>query len=222
MYDFNAVAWLLCSCVVVRGLYVVVHHLLEPASSKYASLERGRQMYVQKNLVKSAYLALLTVYAIWYVVWPAFIDNVWDSVVIHRIAALYVSNDYVGLTFVPNLPKTTRIHHVVTIVFVFASFGLDFQDSDIAQAMFVYTLASASAYLVNFHLAIRWLCKRKQLAWLRHMAGAIYGTCCGISWSWHIWWCWTRDTPTIYHLLYLMLLAWIVWDDIVLMRWLTA
>lgn len=134
---------------------------------------------------------------------------------------MYVSNDIVGLVCVENLPKTTRIHHIVTTVLVFVSLGLDFQDNEIAQAMLIYTMASAAAYVVNFHLGVRWLCAKHELRWLRLGAGFIYVMCCGISWSWHVYWMCTTANFNMYHVGYLLIMGWIVYDDIILMRWLT-
>ena len=221
-YDYHAIAWLLSSCVVVRLMYACVHYILETRNKKYATLPLDRQMYIQKNLVKSTYLAALTAFATIFVVWPVVSDNVWDNYLIHRLAVLYVSNDMVGLVCVNSLPKTTRIHHIVTSVLVMISLGLDFQSSDIAQAMLVYTMASSTAYMVNFHLGVRWLCARDELRWLRYTAAAIYVLCCGASWSWHAHWLYTSSSIHAYHFLYLALLSWIVRDDIILMRWLTA
>ncbi len=52
--------------------------------------------------------------------------------------------------------------------------------------MFIYAVASAAAYIVNFYLAIRWLGRRHSLHWLRRIAGGIYVGCCALSWSWHL------------------------------------
>ncbi len=221
-YDYYAILWLVASCMFVRAMYVVVHRVLESQNKKYCTLPLARQMYIQKNLVKSTYLACLTVFASVFVVWAVVTLNVWDNYLIHRLAALYVSNDMVGLICVDSLPKTTRLHHMVTSILVMISLGLDFQSSDIAQAMLVYTMASATAYMVNFHLGVRWLCARDELRWLRYTAAAIYVTCCASSWSWHVYWLCTSNSIHVYHLLYLVLMSWIVRDDIILMRWLTA
>jgi len=221
MYDYTAILWLFFSCLFVRGMYIAMDHYALSLNEKYNSLPEERQMYIQKNLVKSTYLAILTVYATVFVVWPIVSFQYWDNYTIHRLAAMYVSNDIVGLVCVENLPKTTRIHHIVTTVLVFVSLGLDFQDNEIAQAMLIYTMASAAAYVVNFHLGVRWLCAKHELRWLRLGAGFIYVMCCGISWSWHVYWMCTTANFNMYHVGYLLIMGWIVYDDIILMRWLT-
>ena len=222
MYDYSAILWLLNSCLVVRGMYLVMHKYALTLNVKYNSLPKERQLYIQKNLVKSTYLAILTIYATVFVIWPIVSFEYWDNYTIHRLAAMYVSNDIVGLVCVENLPKTTRIHHLVTTVLVFVALGLDFQHNEIAQAMLVYTMASAAAYVVNFHLGVRWLCAKDELRWLRLGAGFIYVICCSVSWSWHVYWTLTTANFNAYHLGYLLIMVWIVYDDIILMRWLTV
>ena len=215
-YDYNAILWLFSSCLFVRYLYFMTDVLLFShekyatlffSRDRYAALSLVRRKYIQKNLIKSIYLAVLTMVAAATIVLPIWRDNNWDNWMIHRLAALYVSNDIVGLICVEELPQTTRIHHIVSTVMVMTSFGIDFQTSDIGQAMLVYTMASASAYIVNFHLAIRWLCQRDSLKSFRLFTGIIYVICCAFSWSWHIWWMFTRASLTLSHCLYIALLS---------------
>ena len=219
MYDYYAVIWFLLSCVFVRSMYFVVDKRLKKYK-RYANLPRFRQMYIQKNLIKSIYLAFLTLYAFFAVILQIVNTDTWDNYIIHRLAALYVSNDFVGLVCVDNLPKTTRIHHIVTTILVSAALSIDFQTSDIGKAMLVYTMASASAYIVNLHLAVRWLWPPNTLRWLRYISGAIYALCCCLSWIWHLIWIVSADI-SLYHLCYLLMLGWIIRDDIILMQWLT-
>lgn len=221
MYDYDALYWFLSSCIFVRAMYNVLHYHMPQYSSKYLGLPRFKQMYVQKNIIKSAYLAILTVFSSVKIIGPIFSHGHWNTYIIHRVAALYVSNDFVGLVSVDKLPTTTRIHHIVTTILVFSSWSMDFNTSDIGQAMLVYTMASASAYIVNLHLAVRLLFKRHKLIRLRYCAAAIYMTSCAGSWIWHLVWAFSRASFNIYHLMYFLLLGCIVRDDIILMQWLT-
>lgn len=221
MYDYNAIYWFCGSCVLVRIMYYYVHLSLKKHTHTYNNLPTFRQMYIQKNFIKSFYLALLTVYATFKVVWPIVHKDQWNTYVIHRLAALYVSNDFTGLVCVDRLPQTTKIHHIVTTILVFVALDLDFQTSDIGQAMLVYTMASSAAYIVNLHLAVRWLWPKDALKVLRYIAAAVYVSTCAMSWSWHLWWAITRASFHLGHVFYFLLLGWIVRDDIILMQWLT-
>jgi len=222
MYDYDAVYWFIGSCIFVRAMYYVVDRTFYTNVDKYKDLPLFRQMYIQKNIVKSIYLAILTVYATFKIIIPIYKNGIWNTYTIHRLAALYGSNDFVGLVSVDKLPKTTRIHHIVSTILVFTALSLDFQESDIGQAMLVYTMASAAAYVVNFHLAIRLLFQNSNVERMRYTAGAIYMICCGCSWSWHLYWAFSRAHFNIYHLMYFLLLGAIVRDDIILMQWLSS
>jgi len=221
MYDYYALPWFIISCVTVRCMYICIDYNLRKNSRKYISLPEFRQMYIQKNFIKSIILAVLTLYALFAVILPIVRYNEWDTYRIHRLACIYVSNDFTGLVCVNKLPQTTRIHHLITTILVFCSLSIDFQTSEIGKAMLVYTMASASAYIVNFHLAVRWLWPQHSLRWLRYTAGFIYVTACIMSWTWHIWWIYNVSFINIYHTMYFLLLGWIVRDDIILMQWLT-
>lgn len=220
MYDYDAFYWFISSCIFVRFMYNIIHMYIPKFRPKYIHLPKFRQMYIQKNLVKSLYLAILTVVASFNIILPIYLYGIWDNYTIHRLAALYVSNDFVGLVCVDKLPMTTRIHHIVTTILVFSSWSMDFNTSDIGQAMLVYTMASASAYIVNLHLAVRLLFEKDELFRLRNIAAGIYMSCCAGSWTWHIIWAFSRATFNTYHVMYFLLLGCIVRDDIILMQWL--
>jgi hypothetical protein len=222
MYNYNALLLGLFSCSFVRTCYYVVDHLLHKQNVYYDNLMEHRRLYVQKNIVKSVYLACMVVCATVTVVIPILTENHWKTELIHYFAVMYGSNDLVGLLCVPKLPSTTKIHHCVSTFLVLVSLSIDFQHSEIGQSMLVYTYASASAYIVNLHLGVRLLDTRGQYERLRYTAGVVYAITCAWSWSWHVWWAYTRPRLFWYHIVYISLLLWIVRDDIILMRWLTS
>lgn len=217
MYDYGALLWFLFSCLIIRGAYNVVRIGMCLASRRYSRQPRHRQLYVAKNLIKACYLAILAVVAAWLVVVPIVVDDVWNTFIIHRLAVLYVSNDFMGLVLVDRLPSTTKIHHVVTTVLVFTSLSLDFQTSDIAQAMLVYTYGASCAYAVNAYLGLRvvW-----SLPNIRKKAGVTYLVCLVVTWWWQLRWVWSRPEWGVRHLLYGVCIGFIVRDDIILLRWL--
>lgn len=221
MYNQRALFWGGCFCIMVRLLYHVVHAFLSALSPKYSNMAVHRQMYVQKNMVKSVVLALMLPPALVFIAYPIWQHGVWHTMHIHYFAVLYGANDFVGLVCVDKLPKTTRVHHIVCTFLVLTSLALDFNVSPVAQSMLVYTFFAASSYIVNFHLAIRWLFPRGELQRLRLIAAVVYAVCCVVSWCWQVWWVW--HTPLEwYHCLYIGLMFWIVRDDIILMQWLVS
>lgn len=218
MYDYFAILWFLFSCMVVRISYDCVDYMLNRHGLiKYRQLPKYRQRYIQKNIVKSVSLVLLLIYAMLMTLNDIY-HNKWDNYVLHRIAVMYVSNDFTALLCIEKLPQTTIIHHCISSLFVLASLSLDFETSDIAQAMFIYCLSSASAYIVNLHLAFRFLFDKSKLELLRRSAATIYLLACLCSWSWHVIWACTRPNWTVWHFLYILFLFMIVRDDLVLIN----
>ena len=143
--DWDALLIGLLSCGAVRGAYTLLDARLRVHARAYATLKPHKQKYVVKNMIKAMYLAVLLAGAVPLVLVPIARDGHWYSARIRRFGMLYVSNDAVGLACVPRLPTTTRIHHCVTICLVVAAMAIDFQTSDVGQAMLVYTVASAAA-----------------------------------------------------------------------------
>ena len=217
MYDYGALFWFIFSCVAILCTYDGMHIVMCALSIKYVRLQKHRQRYVVKNLIKAFYLLVLSTYATVFVVFPILIDDVWDTHAIHRLAVLYVSNDFIGLVHVGRLPLTTKIHHVVSTVLVFTCLSLDFQTSDIAQAMLVYTYGASCAYVVNAYLGLRVIWS---LPDLRKRAGSIYFTCLVLTWWWQLRWAWTLPEWGVRHFLYVACIFFIVRDDIILLRWL--
>jgi hypothetical protein len=221
MFNYVALQIGVIFCFLVRGLYYVVDVILAGRNDFYNALPNDKKMYVQKNLVKSFILACILPFASVTIIYPIWHFNIWYTEYIHIFAVLYGANDFVGLICVDNLPKTTRVHHIISTTLVITALTLDFKTSEVGQSMLVYTFFAASAYSVNFHLAARWLFKRGQKRWLRYGTGIVYTICCVMSWLWQIRWMYNTQLHW-YHVVYIWLMLWIVRDDIILMRWLTS
>ena len=153
------------------------------------------------------------------VVIPAFVYDEWKTSYIHMFGCMYVCHDFVGLLRVPKLSINTRLHHIVSVILLLCSFQLDFATSTLGQSMFMYTVCSAGSFIVNFYLALRLDNSFGDLIRLRRLSFYIYLCCCAINWGWHIKWTFIT-TFTITHYVYICLLAFIVYDDVVLLQWL--
>jgi hypothetical protein len=133
----------------------------------------------------------------------------------------YSSNDFIALTCVEKLSPTTKNHHRVTILMSLVSLGIDYTTSTLGRMLFVYTLASSSAFIVNYYLGMRFLEDKEKTKDLKLMARNIYGVSLLSNWTWHLYW----STNYYYllgpeHFIYFFMLFWIVKDDIILFKWL--
>lgn len=204
----------LCSCYVIHRAYSILIDHLEDVTPNFSRLNDVKKHYVVKNLIKAVYLCVLSIIGLplmvcaWYNYWP----NAW----IQSIAGLYCSNDIMGLYKVKELPTSTRLHHTVTFVFLLATFMTDFQQSSVGQMLFVYTYCSALCFPVNAYLGLRLCFEAGDVAGVKKLAKYVYSAMCMINWT--LQYCMMHRT--VYHLAYLGLLLFIVYDDIYLLRWL--
>ena len=194
---------LLISCICLYNVYGVMCHYLS---------DLPRRNYVVKNVVKSFVLCLLVLASF------VFLRD-WDNDTIKSFAALYVSNDLMALIVCRNtLPTSTRLHHLTSVLFLFAAFQTDFIQSNTAQMLFYYTYASAWAFPVNLYLGLR-LCFQRRPAYLDtllRICKFIYPTICIVNWTYQLY----LFDFTYTSMLYAMFLTMIVYDDVVLIKWL--
>ena len=219
-YDFPALFLLGGLCVLLKPTYFLMDKGLQNIE-KYNKLPLDKRKYVIKNFIKSFQLIIIAWVMMKPLIIPALYHNQWDNRLIHITGAIYTSNDLMGLIMVKKLPYSTKAHHAITTALCLTSFGIDFQTSQLGRMMFVYTLASAHAYLVNFYLGVRLIVEKNKLKLLRISSRNIYFICCLFNWGWHILWVFNNyGIINIGHLMYFMLLFWIVKDDIILLSWL--
>ncbi len=200
------------SSIVLFFSYTHTQHYLRHHNIRFSRLSENRQFYVVKNITKGIYLAFLVLFGFFFIIYPIF-NNHYNNNTIRMFASLYVSNDFIGLYRVSNLPTSTRLHHTASIVFLLAAWTIDFQTSVVGQMLLLYTYFSAIAFPVNLYLGLR-MCY--DVPRLRKIAKYIYSISCAL--NWYIQYQWFTVEPSV--MAYVTLLSVIVFDDIVLLRWL--
>jgi len=220
-YDYKAVNTVIGSSTMVLCLYPIVKSYLHLNYENFNLLPKHKQYYVVKNLIKSSMLLILCGITVPTIIIPVYTNGMWSNYWCHRLGILYTTNDFMGLLLVDKLPKTTQNHHKITTILCIISLGIDFQTSTLGQMLFVYTIASASSYLVNFYLGARLLYKENKLQIVKKQARNIYFVSCVVNWGWHIVWC-VRNYNLLYiqHLIYFLFLTFIIKDDLILLGWL--
>ena len=217
----------LFNLIIVFSLYVFTYIFLEENNKIFQKLKLNKQLYVVKNLVKSFNLGYISIVYSKTLINYMITDN-YNMELIRNIASLYVSNDIMALALVPNLPKTTKIHHSITTFLLGYTMTVDYNDiSNPGKLMLIYTLLSSYSFLVNFYLGIRFLeqknTKNKLIKYSRAASFYTYTTCCFINWSIHCFILLSRIISLQYNLQYLAytgMLYFIVKDDLILMSWL--
>lgn len=219
--------YLIIFSIVVLLFYGVFHKILV-FSPEYQSLSYNKKCYVLKNLTKSLMLFLILVFFMNDLFVPA-LYNTWNNEYANLFANAYVSNDFVGLLIVPKLPKSTKMHHIISTSLLLYSYTINFQEENVGRWMFIYTLMSTFPFLVNSYLGLRFIQTKENsninifIDKIRVMAYYIYLSTCFFNWLVHG----LLVSNKIYnfnlelpYIIYLFLLIPIINDDLILLNWL--
>ena len=147
----------------------------------------------------------------------------WNTDNIKYLGAIYSSTDMVSMFKVSKMQINTIVHHIIVqILFFISLFILDFNIETLALGIVIYAIFSTLAFLVNIYLALRLTIKSKFI--LKVLATAsciIYQICCFVNWFFQIHFLFTNcDINVAARILYFLLLGLIIFDDIVLIKFL--
>ena len=206
----------LISCVGLHHAYTKLDGELTKFDT-YRSLDEDRQVYVVKNVLKGFYLALIAFASVYWLI-PDILRGTWDSSVLQTFASMYVSNDIVGLHKV-KLHTSTRMHHMTAAIFLMAAWCADFQTSTTAKMLALYTIFSALTFMVNLYLGLRFVLDEDMpvMVKLKRHAKWSYVIFCMLNWACQMVLAWNNSE--LWLNAYLMGLVFIVWDDIILLKW---
>jgi len=144
--------------------------------SQSESLTPYKRKYIIKNIWKSSILLLILISGS-IAVFDGFFNNIWSNLNFHVWGTVYVSLDLSGLIFVPGLPASTKVHHLVVILLGSLSAFTDYYEPGYYRSILIYTYFSIVPFIVNFYLAYRYLevddvKKRKMVAKLSFLVYA--------------------------------------------------
>jgi len=212
---------------VVFSSYYVANHFMSRLSTSYAAIPADKQFYVLSNLIKSAVLLAYCPSAATTLFRALALDE-WANMRIRNLGVLYAIPDAVSLLLVSRMATSTVVHHLCVVAFMVVNLYIDYEHESIGRALVVYGIFSTFAYLVNLLLASRFLPVLPSVSLvLSALALVIYVSTLGINWLWQIQFLWKLvRSPTLgaAHAasiaIYLCLIALVVRDDIVLVKWL--
>ena len=214
----------------VLGLYIIISVCLS-LNTNYQKIKLEKQMYIIKNVVKSLVLLYVGIFSSIDFIRFIYTEH-FEMNAVYNYASLYVANDFIALLIVPNLPQTTKIHHQITCLFLVYTLHVDFNSiENVGHLLFIYTIFSSYAFLVNFYLGIRFLKNKndtnllinKIIDYSKTYAYYIYAISCIINWIIHIVLLSYRAYLGVFNLHYILysgLLYFIIKDDLILMSWL--
>ena len=202
--------------------YFMVHFFLEKYSTSFRKISQDKKFYTISNILKASMLAAITPFALKNLYLIILYDS-WDTNTLRNLGCVYAIPDFVSLLIVKRMAWTTVFHHVCVFMFNVFSIHNDYNEQNVCRLIVVYAAFSTFAYVVNMLLASRFLGVSGRVSKvLAFLALSVYVLCCAINWTWQAHYLRRlikeNDHWTIY--LYMMLICFVMWDDIVLNRWL--
>jgi len=216
---------------VVFSSYFVADYFLARQSTSYARIPDDKKFYVLSNLIKSAVLTAYTPQAA-YLLYQAIHLDEWSTPRIRSLGVLYAIPDFVSLFLVQRMALTTKAHHICVVIFMVINLYNDYAHENVCRALVVYAVFSTFAYLVNLLLASRFLPVKPRMSLaMSAVALVVYTSCLAINWMWQVGFVaslharkWAdgdaHGVGAIYA--YLAAISMVVYDDVVLTKWLLA
>jgi len=227
----SVACFILLFTIIFIGM-VVGKFVWEKLDKNFATINPShKKWYVVANISKALFLAVLCLsHRYWLGTYRLYFYDRFQTLEVKRCGVIYVATDAVALLMVPKLPRSTIIHHVatITLVGIVTTMNLGVKGWDgllgVTKMAVLYAVFSTVAFSVNAYLALRVVySKAAWLNWLAKVSLGTYLLCCAFNWTIHVVWLLNLIISfqySIYNLLYCGVIATIIHDDIVLIKWL--
>jgi len=202
--------------------YYAVDIYLQISYEKYFNYDDKRKNYILKNFIKTYVLKYITVWTIPLV--PLVPLNIYDMTsIIQLVGCIYTCGDTIAL-FKVKLSKSTKIHHTITSSVNILNLFISYKNPHPVQnLLMIYTILSCYSYDVNYCLGMRFLVSKDEEKIMKVKARNVYSLLCFINWSIHlIYLILNLKNIDILVILYYLMMSLIVYDDIILLKWLTV
>jgi len=217
----NSLWYIIYCCSFNYMLYPIINLFFQWKYYKFKEYTIQRQNYILKNVIKYNILKYISISTIPFTILVLFdIGN--HTHFIHFIGALYGSCDTVALIKDMPLSISTKTHHTITTFLSIMNTTIDWkQPNIILKLLALYTILSCYSFDVNYCLGMRFLSSIEQQKDMKEKAKQTYILTCFINWSIHIVYFYNYVYEiNLYGLLYYCLIAFVVYDDILLLKWL--
>jgi len=204
--------------------YYMIYYFLERFSSSFRRIaSQDKKFYIIGNLIKAGILVSITPFAVVHLSKIILLD-VWEGDVLRNLGCIYAIPDFISMVVVRRMRWSTWIHHLCVVIFNYFSILNNYNDENVCRCVVVYAAFSSFAYCVNVLLASRFLGVSANVARLLSFAAlVVYAFCCTVNWMWQVYYLRRllthgHDHWTVY--VYMFLISLVMWDDVVLNRWL--
>ena len=219
-------------CIWLTIAFIVCKYIWDYIYPSFSSVTPAhKKWYVVGNMSKALFLGAI-VFSPYYptALQQAYNDEFTDQLVIKRSMVIYLATDVVALYMIPKLPQSTIIHHVTTMLASFLSFATNYNVKGFtgllgfSKMIATYGALSSMSGLVNAYLALRVVYRNsKKMKILCYLSLVTYVFVCGINWTFQLSWLigiLKAFDHSIFSILYMATLVFIINDDIVLIKWL--
>lgn len=217
----NTLWYIIYCCSFNYMLYPITNLFFQWKYNKFKEYTIQRQNYILKNVIKYNVLKYISISTIPFTI-LVFFDIGNHTHFIHFIGALYGSCDTVALIKDMPLSISTKTHHTITTFISIMNTTIDWkQPNIILKLLALYTTLSCYSFDVNYCLGMRFLSSVEQQKNMKEKAKQTYILTCFINWSIHIVYFYNYVYEiNLYGLLYYCLIAFVAYDDILLLKWL--
>lgn len=219
--------------------YFMIYHFLTEYSSSFKRISQDKQFYTISNMIKAGVLAAITPFAVHQLIQIVLHDK-WDNNLLKNLGCIYAIPDFVSLIVVRRMATTTIVHHLCVVLFNYFSIHNDYNEENVCRLIVVYAAFSTFGYVVYMLLASRFLGVSPAVSRLLSLVAlVVYVVCCATNWTWQATYLRRLLTSeqgaavaangtvvakaggvhwTIW--VYMVLIAFVMWDDLTLNRWL--
>ncbi len=228
----DSLACLFVLCVLTTIGMLIFKLAWETFDHQFASITPShKKWYVVANLTKAFYLAVLAFSnRYWIGAFRGFFYDTFQMTELKRCGIIYITADTVALFMVSKLPRSTQLHHIATNILCLLIAGTNMSTKGwngllgVSKMSLLYGIFSSVSFPVNAYLALRVVySKSRRLPALVKLSLWTYLACCAGNWTVHVLWLAGLAYNlhfSFYTALYLVPVALMVNDDIVLIKWL--
>ncbi|KNC75365.1 hypothetical protein SARC_12110 [Sphaeroforma arctica JP610] len=205
--------------------WIAIKYLLDRLWPSFKAINPPhKKWYVVANISKACCLGVTVVSCSWwYYAYHAYIVQERDL----SATVMYLVK-FSGATYIANhaLVNTDQVHHYVSTTLFFLVAIYDLNHADIVHMINIYAFFSTLAFTTNLFLALRVMYAKTHPTVMRGLAMwsfVVYLAACTGNWILQGWWLLRHVIDlrlSIPALFYMLFLALVINDDIVLLRWL--
>jgi len=213
-YTFSPFMTFVTSTAIVIFLYFNNHVLLD---YYYPRLQHHQKTYIVTNIVKSFVLFILLLFSI-PILQEIYYYNYWNVSSIKNLGSMYASLDFSSFFYNQKMSKNTIYHHLSVILFFFINLWDSYSPSSVSRLIMLYAIFSSAAFHINLLLGLRYLIQIPPTIY--KICGYIYFISSLMNWITQLYFLTNQKYNNIILGIYLIILKYIITDDIILLQWL--